>query len=224
MTRSPYTTARLTEAAESSRTMTEMLLKLGVAPTSPTRKYLRERMRRLGIPTDHFEHEGVRWSRAVLEPAVAASISVSEVLRRLGIDEVGGHHSHISRRIKAYGIDTSHFHTPRGPGRRHPRQSAGEVLVMLDRKHPRRVPSERLRRALREVGVPERCASCGIEASWRGHPLPLEVDHIDGDWRDNRIGNLRLLCPNCHATTDTYRGRRAWSGVTRRAAAAADGS
>ncbi|CAM5234122.1 HNH endonuclease signature motif containing protein [Streptomyces hirsutus] len=57
------------------------------------------------------------------------------------------------------------------------------------------------------LGVPEQCTLCGTGSVWRGHSLPLEVDHVDGDWRNNRIENLRFLCPNCHSTTDNYRGR-----------------
>lgn len=45
---------------------------------------------------------------------------------------------------------------------------------------------------------PERCASCGIGAVWEGKALVLQLDHVNGDWRDYRRENLRLLCPNCH--------------------------
>lgn len=127
-----------------------------------------------------------------------------------GLDPVGGHHTNISRRIKAYGLDTSHF-TPvvRTERQRYNqrRRTAEEILVENTSAHVRRVPSSRLKRAMREQGLEERCALCGIEPVWLGKPLPLEVDHIDGDWRNNRIENVRLLCPNCHSTTDSYRGR-----------------
>ncbi|MGW1213520.1 HNH endonuclease signature motif containing protein [Streptomyces sp. NPDC002499] len=174
------------------------------------RRYIHERMKRLGVDVSHFEREGGKWTREVLEPVVARSTSVNEVLRQLGLEPVGGHHTNISRRIKAYGLDTSHFTTVARTERQRynqRRRTAEEILVEDTSAHATRVPSSRLKRAMRERDVPERCALCGIEPVWLGEPLPLEVDHIDGDWRNNRIGNLRLLCPNCHSTTDSYRGR-----------------
>lgn len=207
---SPYTKERLKEAARSSRTLSEALGKLGVDPKSSRRDYIRERMKKLGVDTSHFEREGAKWTREILEPVVAMSTSVNEVLRQLGLDAVGGHHTNIARRIKVYGLDTSHF-TPvvRTERMRHNqrRRTAEEILVEDSSAHAKRTPSSRLKRAMSEVGFDERCALCGIDPVWLGEPLPLEVDHVDGNWRNNRMGNLRLLCPNCHSTTDTYRGR-----------------
>ncbi|MGW0813758.1 HNH endonuclease signature motif containing protein [Streptomyces viridiviolaceus] len=207
---STYTKERLEEAARGARNLSEALVRLGVDPKSWTRRYIFDRMRKLGVSVSHFEREGAKWTREVLEPVVAESASVNEVLRRLGLDTVGGHHTHISRRIKAYGIDTSHFTpTVRTERQRYNqrRRTAEEILVEDTSEHAARVPSSRLKRAMRELGMEERCAICGTEPVWLGEPLPLEVDHIDGNWRNNRIENLRLLCPNCHSTTDSYRGR-----------------
>ena len=206
---SAYTRERLEEAARGARTLSEALGRLGVDPKSWRRRYIYERMKKLGVDVSLFEREGAKWTREILEPVVARSTSVNEVLRRLGLDPVGGHHTNISRRIKAYGLDTSHF-TPviRTERQRYNqrRRTAEEILVEETSARATRVPSSRLKRAMRELGMEERCSLCGTEAVWLGEPLPLEVDHIDGDWRNNRIENLRLLCPNCHSTTDTYRG------------------
>ncbi|MFD7708109.1 HNH endonuclease signature motif containing protein [Streptomyces sp. NPDC059786] len=207
---SPYTAERLREAAAASRTLTEALERLGVDPRSSTREYVRVRMKRLGVDTSHFVREGSRWTIEILEPVVAEATSVYEVLRRLGLDPVGGHHTNITRRIRAYGLSTSHF-TPvdragnQRYGRR--RRTAGEILVEDLSAQAVRTPGSRLKKAMNQLGVASRCALCGIDPVWLGEPLPLEVDHIDGNWRNNRIENLRLLCPNCHSTTDTYRGR-----------------
>ncbi|WP_370419443.1 HNH endonuclease signature motif containing protein [Streptomyces sp. QH1-20] len=207
---SPYTRERLAEAARSSRTLSEALEKLGVDPKSSKRNYLRERMRRLGVDTSHFEREGARWTKEMLEFAVAASSNMSQVLRCLGIDVVGGQHTHISRRVRALGIDTSHFTPPQRTEnmRDNRRRRAPDEILVEDRSaNSRRTPSTQLKRAMHDLGIDENCALCGIEPLWRDYPLPLEVDHIDGNWRNNRLENLRLLCPNCHSTTDTYRGR-----------------
>ncbi|WP_308407696.1 HNH endonuclease signature motif containing protein [Streptomyces sp. RKAG337] len=73
----------------------------------------------------------------------------------------------------------------------------------------RRTRTVMLRRALRQIGVLERCAICDTGPVWGGRPMTLEIDHINGDWSDDRPHNLRLLCPNCHAITDTWcRGGR----------------
>ncbi|MDX2408691.1 HNH endonuclease signature motif containing protein [Streptomyces microflavus] len=206
MGNSPYTRERLEEAASSSRTLSEALAKLGVDPKSPTRRYLFDRMRKLGVDTRHFESEGVRWTKEVLQAAVASSTTMCEVLRRLGLEVVGGQHTHISRRVKTLGIDTSHFSAPVRKGevrRRRPE----ELLVDRSQNLARRIPGERLKRAMVALGATERCALCGTGRTWRDRPLPLEVDHIDGNWRNNQPQNLRFLCPNCHSTTDAYRGR-----------------
>ncbi|WP_435969863.1 HNH endonuclease signature motif containing protein [Streptomyces sp. Qhu_M48] len=207
---STYTRERLEAAARGARTLTEALERLGVDPRSGTRRYLLARMRGLGVDTSHFEREGTRWTREVLEGAVAASTNMYEVLRRLGVEVVGGQHTHISRRVKAYGIDTSHFTAPARTERMRydqRRRTAAEVLVEEESPHASRARSKRLKEAMLEFDVANQCALCGNEAVWRGKPLPLEVDHIDSNWRNNRIENLRLLCPNCHSTTDSYRGR-----------------
>lgn len=71
----------------------------------------------------------------------------------------------------------------------------------------RRYASARLRRRLVEAGILQRrCDRCGLDV-WLDEPIPLELDHVDGDRRNNELENLRLLCPNCHALTPTYRGR-----------------
>ena len=67
--------------------------------------------------------------------------------------------------------------------------------------------NDTIKRLLLDVlGVKYECQRCGI-SEWQGERISLELDHINGNNRDNRIINLRLLCPNCHSLTPTWRGR-----------------
>ena len=77
---------------------------------------------------------------------------------------------------------------------------------ILEGKHPQ-YQSNKLRTRLIEEGYKsKRCECCG-NTQWLGKPISLEVDHINGISTDHRIENLKILCPNCHAQTDTYRGK-----------------
>ena len=65
-----------------------------------------------------------------------------------------------------------------------------------------------LKKRLIKDGVKEiKCESCG-EIEWLGNPIPLELHHADGDTKNNNIENVKLFCPNCHALTDNYRGKK----------------
>ena len=146
-----------------------------------------------------------RYTLEVLETAVGQATSVAGVLRVLGLPQAGGTHSHISRTIKAFGIDTSHLVRYQGTGRHH-RKSPDDILVRSE-FGSRRAKPLLLRRALEELGVPNECVLCGNPNMWQGQPLRLEVDHIDGDFHNNLRENLRLLCPNCHSQTPNFSGR-----------------
>lgn len=166
-----------------------------------------------------------KYTPEMLAEAAANSLSVADVLRRLGITAAGGNHAHISRQLRRLGIDTSHFlGQARHRGRRSARRLPPEEVLRVRPPGSLRTKPPMLRRALQEAGVPYRCSACKIEGAWEGGPLTLHVDHLNGDWLDNRINNLRFLCPNCHSQTENFAGKNKGAVAQRQEAASLGGA
>jgi hypothetical protein len=190
--------------------MREILTKLGLVPRGGNYESVRRRMTALGIPVDHLRR--VQRGRPLssceddeIRDAVARSRSLAQVLAHLGI-RGGGSQARLRGRIRDLGIDTSHF-VGQGwrKGMRVPVRSPMPLSALLVDGRPGQ--TDRLKRRLIAEGLKRHeCEVCRLDR-WNGRPIPLELDHVNGKRDDNRLSNLRIVCPNCHAQTETYRGR-----------------
>ncbi|MGW7575406.1 HNH endonuclease signature motif containing protein [Streptomyces sp. NPDC054765] len=210
-----YTRALLAEAAIHCADIEEVIAFCGGRSYHQVRRHLFKRFQHFGIDVSHFKPVAHRVAhhrpaKEAVQEATGAAFSVAAALRSLGIPDNTRSRAHFQQWVSEYAIDISHF-----LGQAHMRGKPGTTAVkppeqILVKHHgERRTRSVMLRRALRQIGVPEQCVGCGTGPVWQDKPMTLEVDHINSDWSDNRPENLRLLCPNCHAVTDTWcRGGR----------------
>ena len=156
-----------------------------------------------------------RYSIEDVRQAVKGSHSIAEVLRRIGLRPIGGNYKTIHHLIDEYAIDTSHF-TGQGWNvglQFNPKPVLSDDTIFIKDSDYR--CSWRLReRYKKKMGI-RYCEQCKL-SEWQGQPIPLEIHHINGVNTDNRIDNLQLLCPNCHALTDNYRGRAHLSALSER--------
>lgn len=135
-----------------------------------------------------------KWNKELLEPIVRSSISYAECLNKMGLVPAGGNYKNLQKNIKIFNLDITHM--------KHQAHNQGLELKKLGKLSGKGAIRKRL---IKTLG--HKCQTCQLE-TWNGQPIPLEVEHISGNNRDNRVENLTLLCCNCHAQTPTWRNRK----------------
>lgn len=146
----------------------------------------------------------VSYTNQEFEAAIKASISVRQVLIKLGLGETGDNYAMVKIKAKQLNLDVSHF---KGKGANKGRVFPSRIPIEKYLSNTKRISSHELRLRLLKDGLFEhKCCKCN-NTTWNDQPIPLELDHIDGNHRNNNISNLTILCPNCHAQTPTYCGK-----------------
>lgn len=210
----------LVAAVVAARSLHQVFGALGLRVGGSQWQRLRARIKALALPTDHWDHplegppsrfvEALKVLRRHDVAALAPTCSTrAELLRRVGLDRSSSNYRALATVFDELGLPPSILDgRPKGGTQRRPLE---EILVANSSWSN----TAALRERLIEAGLKERCGErCGL-TEWQGEPIPLQLDHIDGDRTNNQLTNLRILCPNCHALTRTWcarnRGRRGGS-------------
>jgi len=154
-----------------------------------------------------------KWTTEQLREAVSSSTSYRQILFKLHLIPAGGNYDQIKKYIRELQLPTENL---KGKGWNRGMRGIGKPLLSLEAILCKNslFQSYKLKKRLYEAGLKtKQCEECGWHESSPDGRIPLELDHINGDHHDNRIENLRILCPNCHSLKTTHRGRNRKKGV-----------
>lgn len=142
-----------------------------------------------------------------LRKIVADSKSIRDILKHFSMESKGGNYKTLKTRLKADDINFDHIPLGRNSnsGRIFNREQIPLNLILVKNSTYNRYHLKI--RLIKDNILQNICSICGQLPEWNGKPLSLQIDHINGISNDNRIENLRILCPHCHSQTDNFAGK-----------------
>ncbi len=163
-----------------------------------------------------------KYTKEVLENACKTAECFSDVLRNLGLRTNGSDWQRLKSLFHEYQIQTSWtsgFGWSKGKTKQTCNQVAKQAKqikytneIVFSENAPASMRGTKLANRLREIGLKYECAICFL-TTWQGKNITFHVDHINGKNNDNRLQNLRFLCPNCHQQTDTWGNKKRHSAA-----------
>lgn len=147
-----------------------------------------------------------KWTKKQLVAAVKTSSSYRQVIKKLNLIPAGGNYDQVKKYVSELSISTKHF---KGKAWNRGMRGIGKPIIPLKDILVKNstYQSFKLKKRLFDEKIKKpKCEMCGWSKISKDGRLPLELDHINGNRHDNRLKNLRILCPNCHSLQPTHRG------------------
>lgn len=206
-----YSYDKLKILIEKCKSIKEILLELDLLPVTTNYRKIKSMLKKYNLEFTYNSNYGQnrilknKYKENELKEVVKNSHTYKECFDKLGIRSAGSNYKHLKRYIKKYGINTSHFDQYYNYGNRDSKFKINLYELLTEKSTYSRTS---LKKRLYDEGLLERkCCLCEQDENWNGMKISLILDHINGVHDDNRLENLRIVCPNCNAGLETFAGR-----------------
>jgi 5-methylcytosine-specific restriction endonuclease McrA len=203
-----YNYDKLKILVEKCNTLKEILLELDLLPVTTNYRKIKSMLEKYNLELVYrpiYQQNKTlktKYTEIELRRVVENSHTYTECFDKLGIR---ANYQHLKKNIEKYGIDISHFNQYYNYGNRDSKFKADLTSVLKENSTYSR---KNLKKRLYDEKLLKReCCLCGQGESWNGMKISLILDHINGIYNDNRLENLRIVCPNCNAGLETFAGK-----------------